>query len=63
MSYMGLHYDLTQRMNSMLEGVRVYGADATLELPAWGKGGQHTHVEVLDMTTLDAVALAGSRSQ
>ena len=34
----GVHYDLTQRMNSMIEGVHVYGADAMLEPPAWGKG-------------------------
>ena len=33
-----VHYDLTQRIKSMVVGVRVYGADATLEPPAWGKG-------------------------
>ena len=52
-----VHYDLTQRIKSMVEGVRVYGADATLEPPAWGKGSQHTHSRYL--TRLHSVRCAG----
>lgn len=51
----GVQYDLTRRINSMIEGVRVYGDDTRLEPPAWGKGEQLKQIEVLNMTTLDAV--------
>ncbi|KJA22678.1 hypothetical protein HYPSUDRAFT_40767 [Hypholoma sublateritium FD-334 SS-4] len=54
-SVRGVQYDLTRRMNSMIEGVRVYGDDTRLEPPARGTGEKPTQIEVLDMTTLNAV--------